>query len=83
MNLQLLDNICQIVYPILWLSGYFLVSNYQKRIGFVLSAISIPLAMTSFLINGLGGSLITEIVASVLLGRGMYRAYKVEPERWR
>ena len=78
-----LNDICQIVYPAFWLGGFFLVSNYQKRIGFFIGLVSIPLALYSFFHAGLWGSFVVESIAGVILARGAMRAYKTEPDRWR
>jgi hypothetical protein len=78
-----LSTVFQIIYPAFWLIGFFLVTNYQRRIGFPIGLISVPMAGYCFAKSGLWGSVIVEAIATAVLLRGFWRAYLIEPKRWR
>lgn len=80
--LNLINILCQIGFPLFWLSGSLLVTNYRKRIGLILKLISIPLAITSYVISGLWGSLFTEIIALLIISRGYKRSLTVDKDGW-
>ena len=78
-----LDNICQLLIPLLWLPAHFLTSNLQRRVGFWLGLAAFPPYFYSAYTHQQWGFLAVDVVALFIWGNGLRRAYYVEPDRWR